>query len=179
MGSLIAAVILGGIGTIALGLIGAWFRAEFSAWFDPLVRWLIGKGAARFPKKVRDNVQAEILDMNTAKISPTLKLIDACWFFLRAGEAARVLKETQSPSHSSTRDFRRSMYRAMPAVVFVIIGSAISSIEDINFIRGLGTNRPGFVAFLIFTHLGEVVGTVMIWRHFRALRRVRRLIRLA
>ena len=180
MGSLIVAVILGGIGTVALGLINAWFRAELSAWFNPLVRWLIGKGAARFPKKMRDSVQAEILDMNSARTSPTMKLIDACSFYLRASESARALKEAKSPAQSGARDFRRTMYRAMPPMVFVLIGSAIMGIGDIDIIHQLGPNQLKFyVASQTFAYLGQVVGGVIIWRHFRAVRRVRRLMRLA
>jgi hypothetical protein len=79
MGSLVVAVILGGIGTIFLGLINTWLRAELSAWFEPFVRWVISKGVARFPEEERASVQAEILDINTAKASPTLRLLDAFW----------------------------------------------------------------------------------------------------
>jgi hypothetical protein len=175
MGSLIVAVILGGIGTIFLGLINAWLRAELSAWFEPFVRWMISKGVARFPEEMRLSVQAEILDMNLAKASPTLRLLDACWFYAKAGRSVRTLQEVQRPAHHNTREFRRSMYRAMPWMFIAAVSSAATGLHDTYAILASAWQHPVFAITVIFSLLGEAVGGFMVWRSFRALWRVRRL----
>jgi hypothetical protein len=177
MGSVILAVILGGIGTIFIGLVGTWLKAELSACFEPFVGWVIRKGVERFPEEVRASVHAEILDINAAKVSPTLRLLDACSFYASAGRSVRAIQEAGSTPCHSSREFRRSMYLALPWSLLVAAGGAIQNVHDMYALFALGWTYPGFAIVLMISLMGEIFGGFIMWRHFRALRRVRRFMR--
>src|SRR5437868_5013214 len=129
MGSVVVAVIVGGICTLLLGLIGTWLKAELSACFDPFVGWVIRKGVERFPEEMRASVHAEILDINAAKVSPTLRLLDACSFYAAAGRSVRAIQEAESTPRHGSREFRRSIYRVVPYSLLVAAGGAIQNVH--------------------------------------------------
>ena len=81
---------------VALQLGGAWMRAEVIACYDPLIRWLILRGVARFPESERLSAQAELLENNAKIKSPSWRLFDAASFYLKSGCASRAFAKQDS-----------------------------------------------------------------------------------
>jgi hypothetical protein len=80
------------IGSIALGLAGAWLRSEIAVWHDPLIKWLIRCAAQRMPEEFRIETEAELLAWINDIRSPTGKLVQAAHLFVRSGLAARAVQ---------------------------------------------------------------------------------------
>lgn len=182
MGSMIGALILAAIGWIVVSLLNTWLRAEATAWFETLPKWIILKGAETLPEDERAAAAAEILSINVAKKSPTARMIDALSFYFQAGRAARALQANEGPLpwFRTKREARLAMHKAAGASILVIVGGFIegSALVHNVFTSGHASQFPIAFVTMLLTILGPgAFGAIIIVRHFLALRRARKLIR--
>jgi hypothetical protein len=73
---------------IIVGLLVTWARAELSAFYEPLINWLVANGCKCIPEEARAECMAEVLSINSAIKSPTRRLWDAGSFYLLASRSA-------------------------------------------------------------------------------------------
>jgi hypothetical protein len=125
-------------------------------------------GVRHFPEEERMAAQAEMLDINAAIKSPSLRLWDAIWFRAVAGKSLRAFR-----SSAPKIPFRKMLLLG----VMITISSLIQSCLDIYDMASAGTfdQQPSIAIDLAFGFLIQIVGGYFIWRAYRTERRVRRM----
>jgi hypothetical protein len=108
--------IIAAIGTIFVGLIGAWLRSEISAHYEPLISYLIQKGSARMPEQERLHTQAEMLALVNAIHSPTKRLKQALSFYLEADRSRRAFS-----SNNQTARFKPPTYLVYLKMILMVV----------------------------------------------------------
>ncbi|CAL77074.1 hypothetical protein; putative membrane protein [Bradyrhizobium sp. ORS 278] len=167
MGTLMLTLIGVACSSILLSLLGAWARAEVSAVYEPLIKWLIDKGCNHFAEEHRAEHMAEILAMNGGIASPTRRLWDAASFYVLAGRSARAANHVATPP-------KRNVWQRM---AFSSLAMAVSLALTLILYSKLGgqklSTRSPLVFWTIFgmSILALCYGTYEAW-HI-ALNRIR------
>jgi hypothetical protein len=153
---------------IAVSLCGAWIRAEASAWYVPLITWLIVRGVASFPEEERLPAQAELLENNAKIKSPSWRLFDAASFYFKSGRASRAFAK-QDPVQPINR------LRGVVSMLYLLAGSGIMSVVFFLLIdRGQQTRFHMILAAVagFFTFLVAFIPHSLSFRGKQALKNV-------